>query len=68
VSYAVGYHFATFIPITLLGLWSLSRAHLHLAELRGADVQGADEGQGVRDQGSGVRDQESGVRGKDPGP
>jgi uncharacterized membrane protein YbhN (UPF0104 family) len=34
VSYAVGYHFATFIPITLLGLWSLSRAHLHLADLR----------------------------------
>jgi hypothetical protein len=37
VSYAVGYHFATFIPITLLGLWSLSRAHLHLAELRGGE-------------------------------
>ncbi len=34
VSYAVGYHFATFIPITLLGLWSLSRARLHLADLR----------------------------------
>lgn len=34
VSYAVGYHFATFLPITLLGLWSLSRAHLHLADLR----------------------------------
>lgn len=34
VSYAVGYHFATFIPISVLGLWSLSRAHLHLADLR----------------------------------
>jgi uncharacterized protein (TIRG00374 family) len=34
VSYAVGYHLATFIPITLLGIWSLSRAHLHLVDLR----------------------------------
>lgn len=36
VSYAVGYHILTFIPITVLGLWSLSRAHLHLADLRAA--------------------------------
>ena len=36
VSYAFGYHLFTFVPITLLGLYSLSRAHLHLAEL-GAD-------------------------------
>ena len=35
VSYAVGYHIGTFLPITLLGLWSLSRAHLHLTDLRG---------------------------------
>lgn len=34
VSYAVAYHIAVFVPITLLGLWSLSRAHLHLADLR----------------------------------
>jgi uncharacterized protein (TIRG00374 family) len=34
VTYAVAYHITTFAPITLLGLWSLSRAHLHLAELR----------------------------------
>jgi hypothetical protein len=34
VSYAVGYHLFTFIPITVLGLFSLSRAHLHLAELK----------------------------------
>jgi uncharacterized protein (TIRG00374 family) len=38
VSYAVGYHFATFIPISLLGLWSLSRAHLHLADLRKVEM------------------------------
>lgn len=34
VSYAVAYHIGTFIPISILGLWSLSRAHLHLADLR----------------------------------
>lgn len=34
VSYAVAYHLAVFVPISLLGLWSLSRAHLHLADLR----------------------------------
>ena len=34
VSYAVGYHLGTFIPVTLLGLWSLSRADLRLADLR----------------------------------
>lgn len=39
VSYAVGYHLFTFVPITVLGLWSLSRAHLHLAELRAAQPE-----------------------------
>lgn len=34
VPYAVGYHLATFLPITVLGIWSLSRAHLHLRDLR----------------------------------
>ncbi len=34
VSYAVAYHIGGFIPITLLGLHSLSGAHLRLAELR----------------------------------
>ena len=32
VSYAFGYHLFTFVPITLLGLWSLSRARLHLKD------------------------------------
>ncbi len=36
VSYAVGYHLFTFVPITLIGLWSLSRARLHLTDLRTA--------------------------------
>lgn len=34
VSYAVAYHLAAFVPVTLLGFWSLARAHLHLSELR----------------------------------
>lgn len=38
VSYAVTYHLTTFIPITLLGLYSLSRAHLHLADLRRSNL------------------------------
>jgi hypothetical protein len=38
VSYAVTYHVATFVPITLLGLYSQSRVHVHLAELRRADA------------------------------
>jgi uncharacterized protein (TIRG00374 family) len=36
VSFAVAYHIAVFLPITILGLWSLSRAHLHLADLKKA--------------------------------
>ncbi len=35
VSLAVGFHLGGFLPITLLGFWSLGRAHLHLADLRG---------------------------------
>ncbi len=36
VSFAVGYHITTFLPITLLGVWSLGRAQMHLADLREA--------------------------------
>jgi len=36
VGYALAYHIGTFFPITLLGLYSLSRMRLHLAELRAA--------------------------------
>jgi uncharacterized membrane protein YbhN (UPF0104 family) len=36
VSFAVGYHLLTFLPITVLGLWSLTRARLHLTDLRHA--------------------------------
>src|SRR5439155_709896 len=41
VSYAVAYHIAGFIPITLLGAYSLSRTHVRLGELRGADAAAA---------------------------
>ena len=34
VSYALTYHLTTFLPITLIGLWSLSRLHIGLRELR----------------------------------
>jgi uncharacterized protein (TIRG00374 family) len=34
VSYAVAYHIGGFIPITVLGLYSLSRTRVRLAELR----------------------------------
>lgn len=37
VSYALGYHVSTFLPITLLGLWSLTKARLHLRDLNEAD-------------------------------
>jgi uncharacterized protein (TIRG00374 family) len=35
-SYAIAYHIGGFIPITLLGLYSLSRSNVHLGELRQA--------------------------------
>jgi glycosyltransferase 2 family protein len=38
VSYALAYHAGTFLPITLLGLASLSRMRLHLADLRTASA------------------------------
>lgn len=33
-SYAIAYHAATFLPIVLLGIWSLTRTHLAIADLR----------------------------------
>ncbi len=35
-SYGLTYHLTTFLPITLLGLWSLSRLHLGLRDLSAA--------------------------------
>lgn len=39
VSYAVAYHVTTFLPITLLGLWSLSVTHVRIGELRGSGAE-----------------------------
>jgi uncharacterized protein (TIRG00374 family) len=39
LAYAFTYHLTGFIPITLLGLHALSRAHLHLGDLRGGRVR-----------------------------
>src|SRR5204862_23499 len=47
VLYAVAYHVSTFVPITLLGLYSLSRLQLHLAELRTAGDAPAQTGGSV---------------------
>ncbi len=35
-SYALAYHGATFLPITLAGAWSLARTPVHLSDLRSA--------------------------------
>ncbi|OLC08269.1 MAG: hypothetical protein AUH41_08690 [Gemmatimonadetes bacterium 13_1_40CM_66_11] len=40
VSYALTYHLTTFLPITLLGLWSLSRLHIRLRDLSSATEEG----------------------------
>jgi hypothetical protein len=40
VSYAIGYHLGTFLPITLLGLWSLGRAGIGFSDLAGASDEG----------------------------
>lgn len=37
-SYAIAYHGATFIPITLAGAWSLARTPVQLSDLRGASA------------------------------
>jgi hypothetical protein len=47
VSYALTYHLTTFLPITLLGLWSLSRLHLRLGELREGNGGGGGGGAGA---------------------
>jgi hypothetical protein len=37
VSFAVGIHIGWFLPITVIGLWTLARANLSLGELRGRE-------------------------------
>ena len=50
VSFAVGYHLLTFLPITVLGLWSLTRARLHLTDLRHAPDAPETQPEGTRTQ------------------
>lgn len=48
VSLAIGFHIGGFVPITVLGLYSLGRAGLRLAQLRGGERTGGtsvDEGE-----------------------
>jgi uncharacterized protein (TIRG00374 family) len=47
VSLAVAYHLSTFLPITLLGMWSLSRARLHLGQLRAAEEASGEPADGA---------------------
>jgi hypothetical protein len=37
VSFAVGIHLGWFVPITVIGLWTLARANLSLGDLRGRE-------------------------------
>jgi len=37
VSFAIGIHLGWFVPITVIGLWTLARANLSLGELRGSE-------------------------------
>ncbi len=34
VSYAVAYHFCSYLPITLLGLWSLAHTHIRMGDVQ----------------------------------
>ncbi len=46
VSYAIGYHIGGFIPITLLGLYSLWRAGMTLGQLRQGEADGPPDDRG----------------------
>ena len=48
VAYALGYHLGTFLPITLLGIWSLTRARVGLHEIS----TGSNETEGTTPQSS----------------
>jgi uncharacterized protein (TIRG00374 family) len=54
VTYAVAYHLAVFVPITALGLWSLSRAHLHMTDLSNAASAAASAGTEATDGSAGA--------------
>jgi uncharacterized protein (TIRG00374 family) len=41
VSYAIGYHILSFIPITVMGLWYFARLGLHFRDFRGPQAEAA---------------------------
>ncbi len=43
VSWAIGFHILSFIPITVLGAWYFSRMHLHVSDLSGGASAAAAE-------------------------
>lgn len=48
-SLAIGYHIAGFVPITVLGLWSLWKANLRLAQLRRGAADAAETAEAAPD-------------------
>ena len=42
VSWAIGFHVLSFIPITVIGAWYFTRMHLHLSDLKAAQPAAAD--------------------------
>jgi glycosyltransferase 2 family protein len=44
VSWAIGFHILSFIPITVLGAWYFSRMHLHVSDLSGSASAAGPEG------------------------
>jgi hypothetical protein len=48
VTWAIGFHLLSFIPITLIGAYYFARAGLTFSELRGAGRGPGDAGPGVR--------------------
>jgi hypothetical protein len=39
VPYALAYHLGTFLPITLLGMWSLAKTKMGFGELRESGIE-----------------------------
>jgi uncharacterized protein (TIRG00374 family) len=48
VSWAIGYHILSFIPITVIGAWYFSRVGMSLADVQKAGTADADGGVGAR--------------------
>ena len=40
LSWGIGFHILSFIPITVLGAWYFSRLHLHVSDITGTPQTG----------------------------